>query len=235
MLPLISHRNKTPWYLRGGITRANGLAAYQSKGVGSYASSKIKLAHPGMNDLSNGAAFPSWEAVNGWTFADGSSQYLTIASALATAVPLSMICRFNADTDVLPYMLMTICDTAAKSFFGLYAAGNVALDPISARANLVAVDGIANSSTGFTSGNWFTGAAVLSANNARTAYINGGSKITNATNVTPAGLDTTYIGTYFDGAARGYFLDGKISTCAFYNIALSDAQVLALHNAMIYL
>src|SRR4030042_426783 len=86
-----------PWYLSGSIPRANCIAAYQPKGADSYAASKVNIANPGTYNLSDGAAFPTWAAATGWTFAAASLQYLTIASAIITAPPFSMVCRFNAD------------------------------------------------------------------------------------------------------------------------------------------
>src|SRR4030042_328416 len=100
-----------PWYLSGGIPKADCLAAYQPKGAASYAASKVNIVNPGTYDLTDGAAFPTWDVVNGWTFADGSLQYLSISRAIKTAVPLSMVCRFNADTVALVYQLRSICDT----------------------------------------------------------------------------------------------------------------------------
>ena len=43
------------------------VAAYQPKGAADYASSKINLATPGVNDAVEGVA-PAWAAATGWTF-----------------------------------------------------------------------------------------------------------------------------------------------------------------------
>lgn len=64
------------WWLAGGIDPADCVAAYQPKGAASYAASKVNLANSGTHDLSDGTAYPSWNASTGWTFTKASSQYL---------------------------------------------------------------------------------------------------------------------------------------------------------------
>lgn len=222
-----------PWYLAGNVQPANVLGAWQPKGAMTYAQSKISLHNPSASNLLvDGAAYPTWTPSVGWTFAGASSQYLTIASAIATAVPITMICRFAhanvTDTDAL----MSICDSAETNYFYLMPAGAVAGDPIQFSSWQAGVGGTATSLSGYIASTWFTAAGVTGATNARAVYINGGSKGTNATDKTPDGLDTTYIGVYTEGATKGGYYTGNIAACAFYNIALSDAQVLAIHNAM---
>lgn len=226
---------KTPWYLAGGIGLANVLGAWDFKNAPSYAASKISLANPSAaNLLVDGTAYPTWARGTGLTFVEGSSQYLTISSAITTAVPVSMVCRFNADHDTAAYVLMSICDTAALNFFALYAYGTIAGDPVGVRAGATGASyGV--TSSGFTVGSWFTGAAVCSATNLRAAYINGGNKGTDTVNLTPVGIDSTFIGVYYNGTTLTSYFDGKIAACAFYNLALFDEQELEIHNAMVAL
>lgn len=223
-------KSPSPWYLNGGISKANCVAVYQPKGAASYAASKVNLVTPGTYDLSDGAAFPTWAFATGWTF-NGATQYLTVASALVSAVPLSLVCRFNAVGVALGYALITICDFDSLHWFLLYAGGDAVGDPVQA-STWQDANKLAASTSGFTAGNWFTAAGVYSAVDARAAYIDGGSKGTNVDSQTPVGLDTTIIGGFAVTSAVGGILDGSIAACAIYNIALSDAQVLALHTAM---
>jgi hypothetical protein len=69
------------WWLAGGVSAANCIAAYQAKGVASYAASKVNLANPGTYDATDNTA-PAWDTSTGWTF-NGvtNSRYLTIAYA----------------------------------------------------------------------------------------------------------------------------------------------------------
>lgn len=64
------------WWLAGGIDPDDCIAAYQPKGAASYAASKVNLANSGTHDLSDGTAYPTWDASKGWTFTKANSQYL---------------------------------------------------------------------------------------------------------------------------------------------------------------
>lgn len=63
------------WWLSGGVSASDCLAAYQSISADSYAASKVNLANPGTYDITNGASYPTWNAATGWTF-DGVDDYL---------------------------------------------------------------------------------------------------------------------------------------------------------------
>lgn len=232
MLPLLIRSKGIPWYLRGGIPKANCLAAYQPKNAASYAASKVNRVNPGTYDLTNGVAYPSWAAATGWTFASASSQYLIIASALATAVPISIICRINLSV-IGDYMdFLGFSRTDANNRFVLSGFGALPGDPIIAYVQNLAVDDFTAKTGTLSAGVSYSCAAVYAANNSRSVYINGGSKISSAVAVTPSGVNRTSIGGAYYAGAMTSFWSGAITACAFYNIALSDAQVLALHNAM---
>jgi hypothetical protein len=55
------------WWLAGGISAANAIAAYQPKGAASLAASYVNLANPGTYDAAPGVA-PTWASGTGWTF-----------------------------------------------------------------------------------------------------------------------------------------------------------------------
>lgn len=75
------------WWLSGGISAANCVAAYQAKGAASYAASKINLANPGTHNLADGSAIPGWSSASGWI--GTGTGYLTTditASSIKTAI-----------------------------------------------------------------------------------------------------------------------------------------------------
>lgn len=79
-----------PWYLSGGISAANCIAAYQAKAVADQAASYVNLANPGTYNLTTTAA-PTWDTVTGWTF-DGATQFLK--TGITPTSTYSMIARF---------------------------------------------------------------------------------------------------------------------------------------------
>ena len=84
------------WWLSGGITPANCIAAYQAKGAADYAGSKVNLANPSTYDAVDGAAYPTWDITNGWKFVNPSSQYLTTGGIQpAGDQTWSMIARYS--------------------------------------------------------------------------------------------------------------------------------------------
>ena len=68
------------WNNNGAI--AGCVAAYQPIGAADYATSKVNLFSPGTYDAADGAAYPTWDAINGWKFAGASFQLLTIPYTL---------------------------------------------------------------------------------------------------------------------------------------------------------
>lgn len=89
---LIRHRASTAWYLAGGISASNCIAAYAPKGAASQAASYTNLANPGTNNAAPGTA-PTWDATSGWTFAAASSQYLK--TGILPQAGYTMIIRFS--------------------------------------------------------------------------------------------------------------------------------------------
>lgn len=63
------------WWLAGGISPSDCVAAYQAKGVTDYATSKVNLANPGTYNLTEGVSYPSWDTDDGWKRTD-TDQYL---------------------------------------------------------------------------------------------------------------------------------------------------------------
>jgi hypothetical protein len=87
------------WWLSGGISAANCLAAYQPKGAASLAASYVNLANSGTYDLTTANA-PTWAEATGWTFNGTSAHLLTGITSTLTAGTGSILCRFaDADTN----------------------------------------------------------------------------------------------------------------------------------------
>ena len=213
-----------PWYLAGGTSIANVIAAHQPLGAASLAASYDDIAHVATTWNAAPGSAPTFDASYGWLF--DSSDVLNVGSgAIASAVPLTMLCLFNPTNNTTDSILIRIRDGTNANSFSMVAYGSGGPDPCLIITRASSSNAQALSTTFYTAGIWYVFAGVFAATNSRSAYLNGAGKATNTTDKTPAGLNTTVIGT----AA------GKIAADAWYDIALSDAQVLAVSNALLAL
>lgn len=159
-------------------------------------------------------------------FNDASGHSLDNGAAVLTAVPITMACWFQTDDLTIVQELMSLTDVAASGnrSFELIIAGTIAGDPLRARCN----GGTGASSTAGPSANtWAHACAVFSANNARACYLNGGNKGTEATTVTPTGINRTALGRKNDATAD-LNLSGLLAEAAIWNVALTDTEVAIL-------
>lgn len=226
----------TPWYLAGGLSASDWLATFQPIGAASLAASYSNLINPGTNDAAPGTA-PTFNAATGWAFASASLQYLEIGSgAIKAAPPLSFIalCKFpnfddymnilgvfrdNTDRDLIAMggrktdanLKMWTSDTSGSS-----AAATTAVDSLSANT-------------------WLVCAGVTASTASRAAYINGGSKETDTNDKVAANMNKTFIGVFHDSSSFSQYMNGNIGACGIADKALSDAEVLAVSNAMLAL
>lgn len=160
-------------------------------------------------------------------FDGASSQYIRAASAVLTGVPITMACWFRPAGVASHYGLMSLSDeSAATSYFVLEAAGTIGGDPLRCTTRL-AVEANALTTTGFSANTWHHACGVWSAADARAAYIDGGSKGTNAVAITPTNLDITVLGARARNPYDSFF-DGLIAEAGIWNIALTDAEVAIL-------
>ena len=64
------------WYLAGGVSAANCVAAYQPKGAASLAASYTNLANPGTYNLEKYGTDITWDNTNGWGTNWASNRFL---------------------------------------------------------------------------------------------------------------------------------------------------------------
>jgi hypothetical protein len=202
-----------PWYLEGGVSAVNCLAAYLAKGVADIATSYINLASPGTNDATAPVAAPTFSASTGWTF-NGSTQYL-LAGAIVGTNSQSVVIRFSNGGPQIIGMCGVSENTKVQNHIYPYYTNNNAYFRAGGSYNTSGVN--------YTSG-------VLAATPAK-GYANG-SPLGNVAGAWSG--TTTYVyeigGTNFDGSITLWA--GKIQAIAIYDVTLSDAQVLAISTAM---
>jgi hypothetical protein len=155
---------------------------------------------------------------------NGTSQYLDTQSSPISGYPLTMFFRGTGRTQGRAGMVVTVNSGAnpdrhqvSYSSGGVIAAASV-VDPNS---------GAANTSTGVATNTPFAALGVYSSSTSRTAYLNGGEKVSNATNLTPTGFNAIGIAARF-ASSWGSFFDGRMSDVAIWNDALTDDEAVSL-------
>ena len=167
------------------------------------------------------------------TFASASSQYLSQASALLTAVPLTAACWFNSDNDANEQNLFGIGDTGAANGdrFQMNIDGSAPGDPVTVITRAGGSAAITTTTAAYSINTWHHACGVWAAIDSRTAYLDGGNSATNTTSRTPAGLDVTYIGARAAQTPTG-FMRGRIAEVGLWNVVLDADEIAALAKAV---
>lgn len=156
-------------------------------------------------------------------FIAASSQSLTSASSPVSGMPFTVACwvRPVAQTAAAIRELIQLRDAAAHTyFFSLATTGGVTAGLFDGTVN----DSTAVTSALVTAGAWNHAVAVYAGTSSRSAYLNGGNKVTSvvATSaVTPNEVD---VGMY----AGIQFMNGDIAEGAIWSIALTDTEIASL-------
>ncbi len=160
-------------------------------------------------------------------FDDASSEYLGNASAVLTAVPISMACWFYSDSLTVNQSLISLADASASNqAFAMYAAGNRAGDKLSLLTFAGSTDWC-ESSSAYTANTWHHACGVWAAINDRTVYLDGGNSGTSSVSRTPTGIDRTGIGLLYRSSPSAY-MSGRIAEVAMWNVALTAAEAAIL-------
>jgi len=204
------------WWLAGGISAANCIAAYQPKGAASLAASYVNLANPGTYDAAPGTA-PSWATGTGWTF-NGSTQYLRTSVVPANDQSWSFIVRLANRVGNKCVAGVWNASAVGRGFAIWPYALNVYYDN----------GGEITTSPGITSGVL----CVAGNKGYRDGTVESGTISawtgTSVGDVMIGALHSRYTA---DGTAINFFA-GDILALAIFNIALSGAQAAAVTSAM---
>jgi hypothetical protein len=213
------HARGNKWWTLGNTITAVG--AWAAKGAASQADSYINLANPGTSNLTTPNA-PTWDTSDGWTFG-GSPAHLR--STIQSYVTYTYVVRFTT-SDTTPEI--TLCGVWNQ------AGQGISLTPVyySSRHFFRMGNG------GGSIGSVLTGNTMgLAGNN---SFVNGANESTLTITVNPS-ANPVYIGSVnssatpgASGTASNHFI-GKIQAVAFYDFALSNGQMAALHTEMMAL
>lgn len=160
------------------------------------------------------------------SFTAASSHYLENASAVRTAVPMTMACWGNAASAHTGAMVGIYDNTNANRRYELRfgSGGN-----FTANHN----DGTTNANAGsvatYSAGTWAHAAAVFTGTSDRTIYVNGTVDTNNTTAVagSMAGCNVTTIGRRSVSTPSSY-ADGLLAEAAIWSVVLDAAELAAL-------
>jgi hypothetical protein len=204
------------WWLAGGISAANVVAAYQPVGAASLAASYVNLANPGTYDAAPGVA-PTWGAATGWIF-NGTNQNLRVSVRAESG--WAAIIRFS-DAPTSP---------PSRGLFGQIATNaRMAISPLGGTTPFF-VD-YYNGGLQLAVAPGLTG-GVLGVSGNR-AYRNGLQETGTLGNWTGTAFDIIAIGAWaLSNTTVGVFQPCRVQAFALYNTTLTAPQVAAVSAAM---
>ena len=160
---------------------------------------------------------------------NGSNQHLSIESAPATTLPITMACWFNSDSTTVNQRLVGLYENAS-SYFDLGIRGADAGDPVAAVANFSGTAQIVGTTAGYSANTWHHACGVFTSTTSRTAYIDGGNSATGTNTIAePAGINRTRIGNFFSDIQ---YMDGRIAEVGIWNVALTQPEIASLAKGM---
>jgi hypothetical protein len=161
---------------------------------------------------------------------NGTSQYLSLTSALASGAPLTMACWFKSTSSTLNQALTTLNRQGSNDSLGLAVNGSVAGDPVQVYAGDPSFTTF-GTAVGYVVNQWHHACGVFAAATDRRVFYDGGNKSTNAVSRNPASLGRTVIGAFWNNASAASIVSlfvGRMAHVGFWSVALSDAEVATL-------
>lgn len=160
---------------------------------------------------------------------NGSNQYLSTASAPATAAPLTIACWARPSaTGTTAYVAINNTTTGDRFQIALNVSSSaVAAQTVVGGSTQSATVGAVPSVN-----NWLHAAGVFSASNNRVAYLDGVAGTANTASSTPSGINSLYVGARNNGAGIGLYFNGQIAEVGVWNVALTAAEIGSLADGM---
>lgn len=209
-----------PWYLAGGISAANCLAAYEPKGAADYAASKVNIVNPGTYNAAKQTNDPGWDAANGWMFAANND---ALKTGLAIADAWSWIVQF------------TNVPAGASQNIAMAGGSTAAANPKFISPNYFNYAHFTYKDSG---GTWreYKGTAYLSGTQSFAGFrcfINGVYKQELNTTGLGGTLTNLGLGGVFNASLTFYKqFSGYIQRAAIYDTTITDVQMAAVHAAL---
>jgi hypothetical protein len=160
-------------------------------------------------------------ALSGWS----GSNRIELASPIVAGAPCTLACWFNSTSLTANQNLVALRNAANTCFIGISASGNRAGDPVLAYAGLPA-SAVAETATGYSANVWQHAAGVFASSSSRSAFLNGGNKVTNTISITPLTLTETNLAGFSSSASDR--LSGALAEVGIWDVALTDDEIASL-------
>lgn len=156
---------------------------------------------------------------------NGSNQYLTVTSAPAVAVPLTIAAWFRKNGTSAVNGIFLTATAGSANYFGFYFGSSSTV-----RGDVGAGGNIADfaASGPYSTNTWGHACLVGASATSRTIYRNGGNSATNTTSLTPTGITQLQIAHYRGGVT----FDGQFAEVGVWNAALTAEEVASLAKGM---
>jgi hypothetical protein len=162
---------------------------------------------------------------------NGSNQWMTTASSPISAIPFTMACWFNSNSVAAGQSLVNLVNTSNNHYYGLFASGDVANDPVQF---FVFAGGFAGALTtaGYSANTWHHACGVASSNTSRAVYLDGGNSATSTVNLS-ATPNQIRMGRFVNIAgSASLYMNGLIAEVGIWNAALTAAEIASLAKGM---
>lgn len=164
------------------------------------------------------------------TFDPASTQYLELASNVA-GFPQTYSAWGKPNSALLTTVILCAANSAdVTTRRDIGFAGTVGGDPGYCEEQQTGF-GAANTSSAFSTTTWQNLTGVFATSTDRKVYLAGGNSGSDATNLTPVGMNRTAVGRY-SGSVPGAYYSGDAAEVAVFSVALSARQVVAARNAV---
>jgi hypothetical protein len=155
---------------------------------------------------------------------DGSTQWLTLGSALRTAIPFTIAGWVYQDSGHGQHTAVNISDGSANNRFTVQLDSSGTLEAETAESGS---DSKASATSDLSADTWGHIAAVFASATDRRALLDGANKGTNTTSRTPSGLNASALGTSLSGGGTQDWL-GRFAHMGLWSVALSDVEIAML-------
>ena len=161
---------------------------------------------------------------------NGTNQYLSATPPLDGLTKPFTLAAWFYPNNITSNGALVALSPANGNYWGLVLGGAISGDPVVA-LHSGALN--AETSSGFSSGQWQHACAVFTSTSSRTAYLNAGSAVTStAVETSPAAATELLIGSRRINGSLGAYMNGQIAEVGIWSAALTQQEIQSISAGM---